>query len=179
MKAVTLKGERIILRPLRLSDAKALLPFVNDKALMKYHFSPKTPFSLKREREFVKQAIKDWKKGTNLDWAITFDGKLIGGISLHHIDKNNLSAELGIWVAHEYQNKGIGYESSKLMINFAFQKLRMNRICYYLYTPNIVSKKLIEKLGGTFEGMQRETTKKDGRFYDSYTYSILKREWKI
>jgi len=176
MKPVTLKGERIVLRPLRMSDAKTLVPLVNDKELSEYlSFTP--PLSLKDEKDYVKRTIKGWKIGNELDWAITLGGELIGTIALKHVDKKDLNAELGIWVARKHHRKGVGYESAKLVINFAFKKLGLNRIYYYLFTPNVASKKLIEKLGGKFEGMQRETTRKDGVFYDSYTYGILRKEW--
>ena len=177
MKPVTLKGERVVLRPLRLSDAKMLVPLVNDKELTKYlSFTP--PLSLKDEKDYVKQTIRGWKTGNELDWAITLDGELVGTIALKHVDKKNMSAELGLWVARAHHCKGIGYESAKLVIGFAFKRLKLNRIYYYLLTPNIASRKLIRKLGGKYEGMERESTKKGGVFYDSYTYGILKREWK-
>jgi len=177
MKPVTLKGERIVLRPLRMSDAKVLVKYVNDPELTKY-LSITPPLSLKQEQDYVKRTIKGWKIGNELDWAITLDGKLIGTIALKHVDKKNMSAELGIWVARAHHRKGVGYESAKLAISFAFEKLGLNRIYYYLLAPNVASKKLIEKLGGKYEGTQRETTKKGNVFYDSCTYAILRREWK-
>jgi RimJ/RimL family protein N-acetyltransferase len=178
MKPATLKGERIILRPLRMSDAKTLVLCVNDKKLMKYHMASTARFSLNDEKKYIKRTMKNWKIGNDLEWAIELYGKLIGAIFLHNISKKNLSAEFGIWVARENQRKGIGYESAKLVINFAFKRLKLNRIWYYTYTPNKASKNLARQLGAKYEGMQREVAKKGKVFYDSYTYGILKREWK-
>lgn len=177
MKPVVLRGERIVLRPLRISDATVLVKYVNDPELTKY-LTMTPPLSLMQEEDYVKRTIQGWKSGSDLDWAITLDGKLIGVVVLHHVDKKDMNTELGIWIVREYQGKGIGYESAKLAINFAFSRLRMNRIYYYLMASNVMSKKLIEKLGGKYEGTQRETTRKGGVFYDSCTYGILKREWK-
>jgi ribosomal-protein-alanine N-acetyltransferase len=176
MKPIVLKGERVVLRPLRLSDAKVLVKYVNDAELTKY-LNLEPPLSLKQEQDYVKRTVKGWKEEKEFVWAITLDGRLIGTIGFHDVDKKNLSAELGLWIAREHQSKGIGYESAQLAINCAFEKFGLNRIDYYMFTPNVASKKLAEKFG-KYEGTLREDRRKNGVFYDSHVYGILKREWK-
>ena len=64
------------------------------------------------------------------------------------------------------------------MLSHAFQKLIMQRVEFKTDNRNNQSKKAIEKIGGTFEGILRShTLMLDGYRRDTAYYSILKNEW--
>lgn len=177
MKPEILESKRIVLRPLRISDAKALVTYVNDREITKYlSFGP--PLSLKQEQDFVRRTRKEWKNGTGFTWAITASGKLIGTICFQNFNKQHERAELGLWLAREWQGKGIGKEAARLAIDWAFKKLKLNRVDYGAFAPNKASIALIKSLGGKREGLRRRYWKKGSKYYDGYSFGILRKEWK-
>jgi RimJ/RimL family protein N-acetyltransferase len=179
MKKIRLVGERIVLRPLRKSDAKSFLEHVNDRELTRFLvFDP--PISLKKELNWIKEMQEKWRKG--IEYCFTIKGKesneLIGNCTLRVIDKKNGVGEIGLWIAKLHQGKGFGREAVKLLLNFGFKKLKLFRIEYYYFAGNKKSKKLIESLGAKFEGVLRKTFIKRGKRLDKFLYSFLRNEWK-
>jgi len=179
MKPVVLNGKRIILRPLRMSDAEKFLPYANDPILTKYlTFGP--PMSLRKEQEFVSQSLSAWRDGTKFIWAITLNDsdEPIGSIDIHELYTKDSYATLGIWIAPVHQHRGIGFEACRLALGFAFRKLKLNKVQYAAYRPNYASKKLAEKLGCKLDGILRQHVRKGKNVYDAYVFSILRSEWK-
>jgi RimJ/RimL family protein N-acetyltransferase len=57
------------------------------------------------------------------------------------------SAELGYWVAEEYQGQGFATEACKILIKRAFDDLNIKQIFATYKKENIASKRVLEKLG--------------------------------
>ena len=182
MKQPTLKGKLVTLRPLKISDAKTLIGLLKDKRISKYlKRSLFPPPSLASEKKWVRKTWKLAKDGTDLSWVIIYneDKSLAGVISFHKItiSKSKKSAETGTWLAVKYWGRGLNSEAKKLMIDFAFKKIKLEKVMVECKTTNIRSKKAIEKLGAKYEGTKRHEIYKDGKWHDLYSYSILKNEW--
>ncbi len=178
MKPVILEGKRIVLRPLKMSDTKVLWKNMNDPCVNKY-LDSRDGVSLKKEKEFVKKTINDWKKGEELTWGVEHrqSKKIIGCCALH-VKKRDNRASFGLWIDKKFHGQGFGKEMAMLAMNFGFKKLELNRIEYSLFAPNKASKALIEKLGGKFEGRRRQFVKVGKSYVDDLIYSILRKEWK-
>jgi len=57
------------------------------------------------------------------------------------------SAELGYWVAEEFQGRGYATEACKILIERAFEELNVQRIFASYKNENTASKGILEKLG--------------------------------
>ena len=57
------------------------------------------------------------------------------------------AAELGYWVAEEFQGRGYATEACKILIERAFEELNVQRIFASYKNENTASKGLLEKLG--------------------------------
>ena len=57
------------------------------------------------------------------------------------------SAELGYWIAEEYQGNNYSVEASEVLINHAFDDLNIQRIFATYRCDNIASKMVLKKLG--------------------------------
>ncbi|WP_089744453.1 GNAT family N-acetyltransferase [Gracilibacillus ureilyticus] len=55
--------------------------------------------------------------------------------------------------------------------------MKLNRINAYVALENIQSIKLLKKLGFKNEGVFRDKHYFRGKYYDHYSFSLLKREW--
>ena len=85
-------------------------------------------------------------------YAIVKDDVPIGCAELLiHPDGNHWwgegSAELGYWVAEEYQGNGYATQACKMLIKHAFEDLNIQRIFASYKKENLASKRVLEKLG--------------------------------
>ena len=105
--------------------------------------------------------------------------KLAGVTGLLNIKNSTVkkSAHIGTWFSVEFWGRGFNSEAKKLLIDFAFKKLKLERIVLQCKVDNIRSKKAIEKLGAIYEGTSRHELLKNNKWSDVYNYSILRSEW--
>lgn len=177
MKVQIIKSNRITLRPLNIKDAQVFVSWLGDKEVSIYLIVQKAP-TLSEEVQWIKNQIRSKEAYV---WSILDENdKLIGNIHLRHESKNSIG-NFGI-VIGDKQSWGKGYaaEAFGAIINFAFKKLKCNRVELFVHSKNNRAKKLYKKLGFVYEGKQRQKvynliTKK---FEDEEMYSILRHEYK-
>lgn len=177
MKVPKLEFKRIILRPLKTEDAPVFRKWMNDKEVT-YNLIIQKALSLKKEIEWVKEQVRSKE---NYVWAIEVkaDKKLIGNINLRHEKKNKIG-HFGIVIGEkDYWGKGYAYEAFERIIQFAFEKLKCNRLELAVFAGNERAMKLYKKLGFVFEGRQRQKIYKliSNNFMDDEIYSILRQDW--
>jgi RimJ/RimL family protein N-acetyltransferase len=177
MKVQVIKFNNITLRPMSVNDAPSFRKWFGDKEVVKYLIRQK-PSSQKESLKWIQDEIKS---KVNYVWAILDENKeLIGNTRLKY-DKKNKVGNLGIVIGEKRSwGKGYSYDALMLVIDFAFKKLKCNRLELMVYSDNERAKKLYKKLGFVFEGRQRQKlynsiTKK---FEDDEIYSILRQEYK-
>ncbi|MBK3494099.1 GNAT family N-acetyltransferase [Viridibacillus sp. YIM B01967] len=89
------------------------------------------------------------------------------------------SWELGFAILPIYQGNGFGYEATKLLIEFAFERLQAHKVVGMYNCNNLRSVKLMESLGMRREGTFQEELFWNNQWHDQYFYSILDREYLI
>lgn len=100
------------------------------------------------------QFIKFASSSSNHIYAIDINGVACGGIGLHpQEDIHRKNAELGYWLAEPFWGKGIMTEAVKLMIDYGFKNIDIDRIYAIPFGSNIGSQKVLEKLG--FIGLRK------------------------
>lgn len=83
-------------------------------------------------------------------------------------------AEIGYLLRTDMQSKGIMTEAVRQICGIAFQELELLRITGLVYTPNIASRRVLEKNGFALEGIMRQAVVKPGTVYDLCIYGKLK-----
>jgi [ribosomal protein S5]-alanine N-acetyltransferase len=102
----------------------------------------------------------------------------IGNITLHMIDYQNRTGEIGIVVGDKNsQGKGFAYESIRLILHHAFMRLNLHKVCAGMVAENIASKKAFEKTGFILEGTHRKHFFLQGKYVDCLRYGILDEEY--
>jgi len=106
------------------------------------------------------------------------DNKPIGIAALLNIDWLNRNAKVSINIGEpEYWGKGIAVEALKLLFDYAFEDLNLHKLYAIIYTPNIRSKRVFEKLGAQHEATLKEEGYIDGKYYDSEIFTLYKKDW--
>ena len=175
-----IKGKKVILRNWKTSDAKELTQIMQDNKIPKFTRAP-TPYKLKDAKKFIKECKEYGRKGTEVGFAI-IDGKnkkIVGSLGIMGINKQCKKAEIGYLLGRKYRGKGFMAEAIQLALGLCFGKLGFNRIVISCSTKNKTSRKVIEKTGAKFEGIQRESVVSgDGKTHNMRIYAILKHEFK-
>lgn len=170
----------IILRPYTESDAEQIF------AAVKANYEHLRPFlewvvpeySLEGVREFIQQSQKDSAEKIRQGFGIFYQEKLIGSIGFNKFDWNCKSTEIGYWIAKDFSGKGIITKACKILINYAFDELQMNRIEIRCADANTRSRAIPEKLGFKLEGVLRQALCRHSQIYDDTIYGLLKEDWK-
>lgn len=169
-----LKGNDVVLRPLRPSDAGEIYRHLKDKKIKRYTSRIPHPYTLKDAKSFLKGSIKRMGKGEAIHYAITHDGVLLVGIiSLVGISKENKNAELGYWLAEKQWGKGIMTQCASLIVQYGFSKLKLHKICSSAIKKNSGSIRVLEKNGFVLEGTQKDQIFRFGKWQDLLQYGLI------
>jgi ribosomal-protein-serine acetyltransferase len=74
---------------------------------------------------------------------------------LHDIDWQGRQCDTGYWVRKSAQGQGFATEAANALVRYAFGALGMRRIGLTNSGGNEASQRIVEKLGFSFEGIQR------------------------
>jgi len=177
-----LKGEKVLLRPVKRSDISHFLKWFNDPEVIQ-HLNMYLPMTEMAEEKWIEDLVTRGRAGTDAHFvieAIDGDGNTpIGTIGLHGISPKDHGALLGIAIGEkDYWNKGYGTEATRLILDYGFRQLNLHRIWSASFAFNERGIKLHKRVGFREEGRQREAMFKNGEFHDVVEFGILRDEWK-
>ena len=176
-----LKGNSVLLRPVKQSDISYFLKWFNDPEVIQYLclYLPMTEMS---EEKYIEELGTTRAKSDAPFVIEVIEGastKPIGNCGLHQINPKDHNATFGIVIGEkDYWSKGYGTEVSRLIINYGFQQLNLHRISSAAVAFNERSIKLHKKLGFQEEGRLRQAMFKNGQYHDRVEFGILREEWK-
>ncbi len=128
--------------------------------------------------------ILNGKPTRRSDEVVTFsfrmDGidELVGRFSYFDMNVRSHSAEFGYMVNPQYRRRGIATEILNTAITHLFSTTILNKLYCQTGAFNVASIKLLEKLNFHQDGVLREHHELDGKVWDDYIYSVLRREWR-
>lgn len=176
MKAPFMSGERVYVQALDRDDLAHLIAWINDSDVTALLFTGDRPASIERITE---QWENDIRQGS-IPFAIrtTTDDRFIGTTGLYSINWIMRSAEFRIFIGDKTAwNRGVGTESTRLMVAYGFDKLNLNRIWLGVNAENLGAVRAYDKAGFVKEGVLREEQYRNCQYYDVIRMSILRRDY--
>jgi RimJ/RimL family protein N-acetyltransferase len=178
-KKYILKGKKVVLDKVTKKHLPLFVKWLNDKEVIRFleNISGST---LKKEIKWFENAKKSKKDITFGIYALDNKKKVfIGSTSLRNIDTKHRKAVWGILIGDKnYWGKGIGTETTRLMLEFGFKKLKLNSISLSVDTNNKAGQKAYKRAGFKVAGKLRKDRKFEGKFHDSIIMDILSSEFK-
>ncbi len=172
----TLIGARVLLRPLAISDLPAYMALLQDKESMRLTGT---------HGQFSQESAARWitsiaERDDRVDLAISVgeSDSFVGEVVINDIDSINRSANIRIGLLSSATDKGYGSEALGLMINYAFEQLKLHRLELAVFAFNTRAIHVYEKLGFRQEGRRRDVLFWDGAYHDSIDMSILEHEYR-
>jgi ribosomal-protein-serine acetyltransferase len=168
-------GEGITMRAWRESDIQMAFDVVirNREHLQTFMQWMTPDYSMESARKFITEGIANMRERKNAGWGI-FDGeRVIGSIGYAALNWPARSCEIGYWIDKDYEGKGIVTRACRVLIDYSFDELNMNRVEIRCSTENERSAAVPERLGFKREGVLRQAEMIHGRPHDFYIYGLL------
>jgi len=171
-------AEGLYLRPAVVTDAPSLYWLIDKQRPYLRQWLPFIDASQEvSDTEIFLQYVT--AKGNTQDkvFVIMYQHEVSGLISFKAIDYQHRKLEIGYYLSEQQQGKGIMRRSCQALVNYAFERMGMNRIQIKVGVGNFRSSNIPKKLGFRMEGVQREAEFLNGQFHNLEVYSLLQREW--
>ena len=171
---VTLRTERLLLRPFRDDDAQSLVDYASDPEVIAWDIerTPDLAAGITRARNRA-----DWSAGTHAAWAIAApdDSEILGGIVLSDIDPVALSAEVGYGLLPLARGASLTVEALKRVTTWAFEETAINRIWLRHAVGNAPSCAVASSAWYAVEGTMRQSYRfGDGQLHDEHLHARLR-----
>ena len=177
-KNFVLETDRLIIRRIATSDASDMYEYAHKSETSQYLlWSPHPYYSY--TLDLIRYLQKQYAQGKFYDLAIVFKEtqKMIGTVGFTTIDEKTSCCEVGYVLNPDYWGRGIATEALNALLNFAFCELGFNRVEARYFAQNIASRRVMDKCGFTFEGIQRNKLLVKNVFRDIGVCSILSTEY--
>ena len=132
------------------------------------------PYSPEDAEAFIAFAREENGRG-EFYRAIVADGKAVGGIAVTRgADVYKKSGELGYWLAPAVWGRGVMTRAVREICKEVFETTDIVRIFAEPFSVNAASCRVLEKNGFAKEGVKKKSVFKNGEFYDSAMYALVK-----
>ncbi len=171
-----LSGKNIVLRPLRFGDENLFFKWRNDLEYIGLTKSFRLPKHEGNEKDWLESVMKDRSNKSVIFIIETLaDSSAVGFVQLNQIDWISKNCTFGIAIpGKDFQGKGFGKEGMKLLFDYAFDQLNLNKISLEVTAFNANSIHLYEKIGFEKEGVLRQHYFWNGEYHDVLIYGLFK-----
>ncbi|MEP6513335.1 MAG: GNAT family protein [Parafilimonas sp.] len=177
---IILQNERVMLRPLVITDFEYLLSFaLNEPTLWIYSLvSGAGEEGMKNYMNIALQAMAEEKELPFIVWDKATN-EYAGSTRFYDINIPFKTLQLGYtWYGKKFQGTGLNKHCKYLLLQFAFEELEMERVEFRADAQNARSIAAMKSIGCKVDGILRSNMPKaQGGRRDSIVLSILKDEW--
>ncbi len=147
---------RLLLRPFEPEDAPAVQAACDDPDVAHWIYGLPTPYTLADAQWFIADARDRLLRNERARLAVTdaASGELLGSASLD-LFAGREAAEIGYWVKREARRRGVALGAARLIADWAFGEVGVERLELLTYPGNHVSQALAARLGFAREGLLR------------------------
>jgi ribosomal-protein-alanine N-acetyltransferase len=177
---IFISGKKVLLKALTRSDIESSgwFGWFNDDEVTQYMQQHYFPNTIEKQINFL-SSLNDNSNKIQLGIYLIDGQKMIGCVSLSQIDWINRKAEFSIIIGdRDYRAKGVGKESTYLILKHAFQSLNLHKVYLGVHEKHEIALRSYESSGFVKEGYLREDMFKAGAYHGTIIMSILQSEFK-
>jgi len=177
---IILENERVLLRPLQVSDASLLGHYVNEEPDL-WQYSLAAINNNADLENYIQMAIEARENKTSYAF-IVFDKLLntyVGCTRFYDIQLNFQTTQIGYtWYSKKCWGTKLNENCKFLLLQLAFDQIGFERVEFRADNNNKRSIAAMQKIGCTVEGVLRNhLPMPNGKRRDSIVLSILKEDW--
>lgn len=172
-----LESKRLKLVEIKQEYLRDLFALFGDPKVTEY-YNIKTFKEVRDAQIYLEWFSSRYQDRLGIRWGISIQGLtgIIGTIGFNNFTENH-RATLGYDLQSAYWNKGYMTEALKMVLDFGFNSLNINRIDAEVMVGNAASEKVLSKAGFCKEGILRDWMFWNKRHYDMAMYAYLKRDY--
>ena len=178
-----LSGDLVFLRPPERGDYEE---WASIRARSRNFLAPWEPswpadaLSRASFRARIGRYAEDWRTDQGYNFFIfRADDALTGGVGLSNLRRGVAeTASLGYWIGEPYARQGLMTAALPLVLDFAFDRLRLHRVEAACLPSNVPSRALLARTGFQQEGYARNYLLIDGKWQDHLLFAILREDWR-
>lgn len=178
-KIPVLEGERIRLRRMEQADAADLFRYWSDPVVVKYMNVPVFK-SVEETSEMIDFLNGLSETEDTMRWGIELvqEQRLIGSCGFNTWELSGAyRGEIGYDIGRAYWRQGYMTEAFRLMLNYGFMTMGLNRIEALVDPRNSASRSILQSFTFHEEGVLREYQRTEEGFVDLIIYSLLRRDY--
>lgn len=167
-----LKGKDIYLRLMTEADTERIVAWRNQDFVRK-NFIYQRPFTIEGHLNWMETMIQP---GKAIQFIICTNKNAVpvGSVYLRDIDRIHQKAEYGIFIGEaQALGKGYGTQAAGLMIQYAFEAVRLHKLMLRVLADNERARKSYEKAGFVQEAYLRDEVFLDGKFRDLVLMAVI------
>lgn len=165
----------VSLRPVKLSDTENIVRWRN-QTFVKNNLYSQEELTTEQHINYYHQFIES-SKVIQFIISVQKNEKIvdIGTTFLRNIDNHSKKAEFGIFIGEQDAlGKGYGKAATKQVLDYAFVRLKLNRVYLTVFSDNISAIKAYETSGFQFEGCLKQDFLRYDGFADVTVMGITK-----
>ena len=173
-----LRGEQVMLRELRASDAASLFALLTTEEVARFISPP--PTTVEGFERFIAWTLRQRAAGTYACFAVTLHGydTAIGIFQIREIEPGFGTAEWGFAIGSAFWGTGVFQEGAELVLDFAFETLGVHRLEARAAVLNGRGNGALQKIGAVQEGLLRKSFLRNGEYLDQVLYAIIDDDWR-
>jgi RimJ/RimL family protein N-acetyltransferase len=146
----------VVVRPFEPGDAEAVQAACNDPDVAHWIHLVPAPYSLGDARKFIAESTHRLLLGERARLAVADaeTGELLGSVSLD-LFADRQAAEIGYWVKRRARRTGVALAAARLVVDWAFAEVGVERLELLTYPGNEASQALAGRLRFTRECLLR------------------------
>ncbi|CAK1228491.1 Protein N-acetyltransferase [Fructobacillus fructosus] len=114
--------------------------------------------TLRDEKDFLYQEKNRTYRKHPLVFTMTVNSQPVGMIDLHELDEQKKTAELGYWLAVDYQRQGITSQATKSILHYAYKTLGLEKVRVCIHPKNVASQRVATRNHFQVIGQKKELT---------------------
>lgn len=153
----------VIVRPVREEDAEAVWRISRQEGVME------TTLALPSDR-LEQRAAMFRELGRDQHWFVAIADDEVAGIAGLDVGQGRRrhNGDIFIFVAREWQGRGIGTQLLRTLLDLADNWLLLRRVELTVFAENERAKRLYERLGFEVEGLRKMSLIAEGQLKDEY-----------
>ncbi|UIP27537.1 GNAT family N-acetyltransferase [Photobacterium sp. TLY01] len=122
--------------------------------------------------DFIRRSLHEYAEGKSMVCGIFYRGQLVGNCSFNTLDHSLKTADIGYWLAADFQGQGIITRVCRHLFRLAFDHFAMEKVVISAAVDNTASRAVAERLGMTLEGVITRSENLNGRILDHAIYAL-------
>ena len=170
-----LRGEKVWLRPVEPADLEATSLEESDLA---HYAGFRRSFSRAEGERFLQKMASHPDENIQFTICLLGHNESVGGVGLREADRVNGSAEVSIFISKPSDwSKGLGTDAMRVMLDFAFGEMRLERVWLRVFDYNQRAARSYEKAGFVREVLLRHDRFHRGKHHNTDLMAIVRPDW--